>query len=153
MRWLFVCVGKKSKHRLTAATDEWLSRLNRYIDVAVRYVTPPTGMLSPQDRRAKEAKRIQTELPPRRCLIVLDPSGIVCDSDRFSRLLTRWREAGRQPVFVIGGAYGLDQALLDAADTILSLSHLTFTHQTAKLVLVEQLYRGFCLLDGSPFPK
>jgi len=67
--------------------------------------------------------------------------------------LDRWQQDRRDPVFVVGGAHGLDQSVLDRADYTLSLSTFTLPHDLARIVLLEQLYRACSILRGEPYHK
>ena len=87
-------------------------------------------------------------------LVALSDSGKSCNSVSFSRLLERWQTtSGGTVTFLIGGPFGLDTSLLESADLILSLSPLTFSHQLVRLVLFEQLYRGFTILHNTSYHK
>ena len=81
--------------------------------------------------------------------ISLDPNGKIIDSYEFSKLLD-----GRMSIkFFIGGAYGFDEEFLKRSDTVLSLGKLTLSHKIAKVVLLEQIYRGFSILSNHPYHK
>lgn len=86
--------------------------------------------------------------------VCLDPQGKPLSSTRFSAfLLDELEKNGSKVVFVIGGASGLTKQIIEQASYLISLSTLTFTHQLAKLVLIEQLYRGIQIIKGSPYHK
>ena len=75
------------------------------------------------------------------------------DSRAFAAALDRWRQAGRDLAFVVGGAYGLDESLQQQCDEIIRLSDMTLPHELARLVLLEQIYRGNTILKGEPYHK
>ena len=81
--------------------------------------------------------------------IALTPQGKFLDSFKFSQILDKKSEIA----FFIGGAYGLENEFLQKCHTQISLSNLTFSHKIAKIVLSEQIYRGFCLLNNHPYHK
>ncbi|WP_373071130.1 23S rRNA (pseudouridine(1915)-N(3))-methyltransferase RlmH [Sulfurimonas sp.] len=83
------------------------------------------------------------------CNILLHPDGKIIDSYEFSKLLD-----GKISVkFFIGGAYGFEDAFLDKADKVISLGKITMSHKIAKIVLLEQIYRGFSILTNHPYHK
>lgn len=87
-------------------------------------------------------------------VVALSDSGKKADSHEFARLLEQWQTRSNGTItFLIGGPFGLDESLLSRADVALSLSPLTFSHQLVRLVLLEQLYRAFSILSGSPYHK
>ena len=79
-------------------------------------------------------------------LVALDERGKEYSSVEFSKLLQKLKNEGLTVTFVIGGPYGLSQAVKDRANLILSFSTMTFTHQMIRLFLLEQIYRGFCIM-------
>jgi 23S rRNA (pseudouridine1915-N3)-methyltransferase len=84
---------------------------------------------------------------------VLDQSGESMDTNKFTNLLSRAEEKGRQIVFVIGPHSGLNKPIRFRYDHIISLSPMTFSHQIARLLLFEQLYRGYSIITGHPYNK
>jgi 23S rRNA (pseudouridine1915-N3)-methyltransferase len=96
----------------------------------------------------REEEQIAGRIPERAFVSLLDREGEQLDSLQFSRFLEERRQAGRDVCFVVGGALGLD---LDAPDHRFSLGPLTLPHQLARVVLLEQLYRGHKILAGEPY--
>jgi 23S rRNA (pseudouridine1915-N3)-methyltransferase len=96
----------------------------------------------------REEQQIAGRIPERAFVSLLDREGEQLDSLQFSRFLEERRQAGRDVCFVVGGALGLD---LDAPDHRFSLGPLTLPHQLARVVLLEQLYRGHKILAGEPY--
>ena len=96
----------------------------------------------------REEERLAARIPERAFVSLLDRAGEELDSLAFSRFLEDRRQAGRDVCFVIGGPLGLD---LDGVDHRFSLGKLTFPHQLARVVLLEQLYRGHKILAGEPY--
>jgi 23S rRNA (pseudouridine1915-N3)-methyltransferase len=96
----------------------------------------------------REDEQVPRRVPDRAFLSLLDREGEVMDSMRFSEFLEERRQSGRDLCFVVGGPYGLD---LDHVDHRLSLGAITLPHQLARVVLLEQLYRGHKILAGEPY--
>jgi len=106
------------------------------------------------ERMASEGKKLLDALPAKGFVVVLDRTGRVLSSDGLARKVGQWMEAGHSSLsFVIGGADGLDGAVLDRADFKLSLGALTLPHLLARAVLMEQLYRAQCIRTGHPYHK
>jgi 23S rRNA (pseudouridine1915-N3)-methyltransferase len=96
----------------------------------------------------REDEHVFRRLPERGFVSLLHQDGERMDSVRFSRFLEDRRQSGRDLAFVIGGPFGLD---MDQVDHRLSLGELTLPHQLARVVLLEQLYRGHKILAGEPY--
>ncbi|MBD3258099.1 hypothetical protein GF377_06675 [candidate division GN15 bacterium] len=112
-----------------------------------------SGSLSPAEVMAQEAERFEKRLDDS-YLVALSERGKRMDSRSFAREIERWQTvSGGTVTLLIGGAYGLDERLLARADQVLSLSRMTFSHQLVRLIILEQLYRGFSLLHGGPYHK
>jgi 23S rRNA (pseudouridine1915-N3)-methyltransferase len=96
----------------------------------------------------RESEQVTRRLPPRAFISLLDLGGEMMDSMRFSRFLQERRMSGRDLCFVVGGPFGLELADVDHR---LSLGAITLPHQLARVVLLEQLYRGHKILAGEPY--
>ena len=96
----------------------------------------------------REDERVVRRFPERSFVSLLDSGGEEMDSMAFSRFLEARRQSGRDLCFVVGGPYGLE---LDAVEHRLSLGRMTLPHQLARVVLLEQLYRGHKILAGEPY--
>ena len=109
--------------------------------------------LTPSEIKKREAVRISAELKKGFHIALVD-SGKTLDSFEFARKLETWQgHSGGIVSFVIGGAYGLDASIVDRSDFQLSLSLMTLSHQVVRLVLLEQLYRGFSILNNTDYHK
>lgn len=85
--------------------------------------------------------------------IFLDPLGRAMDSDAFAELIGKNEMVGQDMVFLVGGTDGLPPDWRNRADLLLSLSPMTFPHELARAMLAEQIYRGFAILRGHPYPR
>lgn len=159
MRWTILAVGKVKEAYWQAALAEYLKRLGPYRPVEV--VELPDEKADPaqtpaliEQARRREGERILAALKPGAHLVALWENGEQLDSRALSERLARLdHEGAREAAFVIGGANGLDPAVLARADWKLGLSRLTLPHQLARVVLVEQLYRAERIRRGEPYHK
>ena len=103
---------------------------------------------------AAEADALRRAIPGGACLVCLDERGRTLSSPDFARRIAGWRDAGRRDsAFVIGGADGLDPALLGEADLALSLGAMVWPHMLARVMVAEQLYRAASILAGTPYHR
>lgn len=109
--------------------------------------------LQPEQLKAEEASMAIQLLPKNAALIALDPKGAEKTSEQIASYMQKTTDSGRSIAFLIGGAYGLDRAIAEKADLVLSLSKMTMPHLLAKLVLVEQIYRAQTIIAGHPYHK
>ena len=133
MRYLVIAVGKLGAPYVDDA-DHYLRRLKAHGKVEMIEV-----------RRDDQVER---QIPDGAYVVMLDERGRARDSVAFSRFIDERRLDGRPLCFVVGGAYGLS---LPRADELMSFGPMTLPHQLARVVLLEQLYRGLSILAGSPY--
>ena len=103
--------------------------------------------------KEEEGAALLSKLSSRDALVALDERGKTLSSTDFAKWLGRQQDSGRDVAFVIGGDEGLSEAVRSQAVLVLSLSAMTLPHRLARLVLVEQVYRGFSILRGEPYHK
>jgi 23S rRNA (pseudouridine1915-N3)-methyltransferase len=108
--------------------------------------------LSPSVVRRKEGERLRDRAGDAR-IVACDPHGKSFTSEKFAEWLAKEREVGRDTAFVVGGAYGLSDDILERSQMKLSLAPWTLPHELARLVLAEQLYRAGSILRGEPYHK
>ena len=95
--------------------------------------------------------KIQKLIPKNAFVVVLDEKGKELGSIEFSKVLSDAKDKGMRLTFIIGGAFGLSENLKKNCNLLLSMSRMTFTHQMIRLFLLEQIYRGFCILTGKEY--
>jgi 23S rRNA (pseudouridine1915-N3)-methyltransferase len=150
MKFRFVWVGKTKDKNWKALQDEYLKRLSRFVSCELSEVRGPAHG-SDSDI---EGSRILEVLNPKSFVVLLDVRGKSVSSHDLAERIEAWQNrAVKEVVFVIGGADGVSRAVAERADDRLSLSFLTFTHETARVVLLEQLYRAYTILKGFPYQK
>ena len=108
---------------------------------------------APGEIKRREAAALIAALPPSAFAVAMDQDGETPDSARLATLLDRWLGLGRPVCFLIGGAEGLDAAVLARADITLSLGKLTWPHFLARAMLAEQLYRARSIASGHPYHR
>jgi 23S rRNA (pseudouridine1915-N3)-methyltransferase len=150
MRFRFVWIGKTKDKNWKALQDEYLKRLSHFVKCEVTEIKDSAKHESAEI----EGKRILEMLNPKTFAVLLDVSGRAISSHQLSAEIDRWQTVGHKEItFVIGGFEGVSNAIRERADYLLSLSFLTFTHEMARVVMLEQLYRGYSILKGFPYQK
>lgn len=153
MKIQIIQVGKTKDPYLTQVASEFRKRLGRFCTVEISELAS-AGIGSNMPRKkivAEDSMKIARVLPKNAFVVVLDEKGKGMSSVGFSEVLGRMKDEGRTLVFVIGGAFGLSEGLKKEADLLLSMSEMTFTHQMIRVFLLEQIYRGFCILSGKEY--
>jgi 23S rRNA (pseudouridine1915-N3)-methyltransferase len=157
MNLSIIAVGKLREAYFKAGVEDYLGRIERFLPIEQIEVPVGTGEESNGKGRGaiiREAESIAKHLPRDARVVALDPRGKTMTSEQFSQWLQDAMTASVPRIsFVLGGAWGLDQKLCDKADLKLSLSALTFPHELARLVLVEQIYRALSIWKGLPYHK
>lgn len=154
-----ICVGKLKENYLKDAQKEYLKRLSRFCKVQVTEIdeekAPEAASPAQEEKvRQKEAERIQKALGKSAIVIALALEGQEMTSPGFSELINHLMLEGKSEVaFIIGGSTGLDPSIIKGADHRLCLSKMTFPHQLARVVLLEQVYRGFKIMKNETYHK
>lgn len=154
MKLRLICVGRLSEPYLKAGVDDFSARIRRYLPLETVELKEEKGGTKPDPRylREREGERLLTKIPLQSHLVALDEGGKQLTSEGLSAFFERHMLNGTAEVaWVIGGPYGLAGAVKERAGTILSLSSMTFTHQMARLILLEQVYRALTILRGEPY--
>lgn len=154
-----ICVGKLKEKYLSQGISEYMKRLSRYAKVEIIEVEDEKApeSLSPADEaivKEREAARIARHLREGSVKIILAIEGRSLASEEFAERLRQYGLAGKSQLdFVIGGSLGLDRSIADKADLLLSFSRFTFPHQLMRLILLEQIYRAFRIINNEPYHK
>ncbi|APG25053.1 MAG: 23S rRNA (pseudouridine(1915)-N(3))-methyltransferase RlmH [Syntrophotalea acetylenica] len=153
MKLSLVCVGRLSIGFLREGVADYEARLKRYAPLRVLELKEEKGGKNdPTFIRRQEGRRILEKIPEGAFVIALDERGSSLSSEDLAGMLERHMLQGTpELMLVIGGAYGLCDAVRQRADLVLSLSAMTLTHQMARLLLMEQLYRGFTIVRNEPY--
>jgi len=153
LRVRLVLVGKTRNAHARALVDDYTARLARFTRCEVTELRESAA----RDERAvltEESRRIADALRPDAFVVLLDVEGRQWSSTELAAELERWQTRGLKEVaFVVGGHLGVAPELKARADVRWSLSRLTFTHELARVLLVEQLYRAYTITRGLPYQK
>ncbi|MBO5223623.1 MAG: 23S rRNA (pseudouridine(1915)-N(3))-methyltransferase RlmH [Clostridia bacterium] len=144
-----VCVGKLKEQYLKDGIAEYTKRLSRYASVTVKEITD----YATDDNTCIE-KESSLILPALKgYVIVLDIGGKQLTSPELAQSVDRAFVTNSEVTFVIGGSKGFDDRVRKKADMTLSFGKVTFPHQLVRLMLFEQIYRSFCITEGTPYHK
>lgn len=154
LRIRVVSIGKDKDRWVSDALAHFEKQLRRYARIEwINVAGAKSANLSPDEQKREEADQLRKHVDGH-FTIALSDRGQSVDSHAFAKLLESWQTRCRGDLtFVIGGPYGIADDLLSAADEVLSLSPLTFSHQLVRLVLAEQLFRGLDILHGGSYHK
>jgi 23S rRNA (pseudouridine1915-N3)-methyltransferase len=142
MKIRLILLEKTRRSELVALLDEYVKRIGRSCPIEVTEV---------RDGEAA-VKKLDTDRAA--TAVLLDAGGKSYDSDSFAKWIGEQRDRGtREIVFVCGDADGFPQSLRERVKQRLSLSAMTYSHELARVMLAEQIYRAFAILSGSPYPK
>ena len=159
MKYTVVCVGKIKEKFYAQAVEEYVKRLSRYgkteiIEVADEKTPDQASETVNRMIKDKEGERILAQIKEDTYVIALAIEGQMLDSEELAEKMEKLAISGiSHIVFVIGGSLGLSQKVMKRADYHLSFSRMTFPHQLMRVILLEQIYRGYQILEGSRYHK
>jgi 23S rRNA (pseudouridine1915-N3)-methyltransferase len=156
MKLHLIFVGKTREPYLRDGIEDFLKRLRRYVPVEVKVVR--AERLTREDEAERvigiESERVSAAKPRDSHLVVLDRRGKQMSSEGLARWWQRLeREGCRKLCIAVGGVLGFSEKLRDQAQTLLSISEMTFTHEMSRLILLEQLYRARTIMKGEKYHK
>ncbi len=149
-----LAIGKTDNKQLEDLISNYLKRLGFYVKFNFEIIPDLKNAknLNESQQKEKEGKLILEKVENSDIIVLLDENGKQYDSVGFSELLQKHMNSGiKRLVFVIGGPYGFSPDIYNRANSKLSLSKMTFSHQMIRLFFVEQLYRGFTILKNEPY--
>ncbi len=154
-----ICVGKLKEKFYTEASQEYLKRLKGYCKFTLTELpeerlpqNPSRGQID--QALAREGQAILSKIPPSAQIVALCVEGKPHSSEQVAKLLdTAASGSGKHLVFLIGGSYGMAPAVKEQAWVKLSISPMTFPHHLARVMVLEQIYRGFKINEGSSYHK
>ena len=159
MKISLITVGKIKEKYLKDAIAEYSKRLSRYCKLEIIEVTdektPDHASESVEDAiRSKEAERIQKYIKEDAYIITLEIGGKQLTSEELAEKIDKLGIQGvSHIIFIIGGSIGLGREVLSKSDYALSFSKMTFPHQLMRVILLEQIYRSYRIINGEPYHK
>ncbi len=154
-----ISVGKLKEKYLKMGIDEYLKRLGPYAKVQLHEVNdekaPENLSLAEMEQvKEKEGERILAHIKQDMHVLAMAIEGEMWSSEKLAQQLDQYATYGKSSIaFIIGGSLGLSPAVLQRANQQISLSKMTFPHQLVRLILLEQIYRGFRINRGEPYHK
>ncbi len=152
MRLRVIWTGKTRDAHTKALIDNYQKRLSHFVKCEVVELRESSG----SDRLGidKDSKRISDGLHDAAINVLLSPEGTEWTSKELAEQVRRWQDGGTKEVtFIVGGPSGVSEELSSRADKHWSLSRLTLTHELARVLLMEQLYRAYTIIHGLPYQK
>ena len=149
-----IVIGKTKSKFLLDGENEYEKRLKHYCKFSEQIIPDikNAGKLSIKELKEKEGRLILKSLKNNDYVILLDDKGLTLSSIEFSNFLNKKMVSSiNELVFIIGGAFGFSKKLYEKADSKMSLSKMTFSHQMVRLIIKEQLYRAFTINKGEKY--
>ena len=153
-----ICVGKLKEPFYKDACAEYIKRLSAYCKLTLVEIpevklskAPTLGEIT--NALAKEGDAIRQKIPPSARVAALCVEGRMRSSEEMARMIPAQGSQDKHLVFLIGGSYGLHPSIKAEAQVQLSMSPMTFPHHLARVMLLEQIYRGFQILEGGKYHK
>ncbi len=153
MKITLIQVGKTNENYIQTGIKEYQKRLKNYIvfeEITVAEAKNKKKTI--KEQKAEEAKNILKEIKGGDLVILLDEKGKEYSSPEFANFLQKkMNQSPKRIVFILGGPFGFDQSIYQQFNQKFALSQMTFTHQMVRLFFIEQIYRGFAILNNSPY--
>ncbi len=150
MKFRFIWIGKTRDAHIRALVDEYLKRLSRFAKFEITELKESAA----NEGSREEGKRILAALRDGALIILLDVAGREWSSHELAAEIEDWQQASQKEIiFIIGGQDGVSEDVIKRAKIRWSLSRLTLTHEMARVVLIEQLYRAYTIIHGLPYQK
>jgi len=143
MKLRFIFLGKKNTSFLEGLIKEYLKRLNKYVKAEYIFIDEKNNL--------KLEQKIIKQVKKRDYMIVLDEKGNTFTTLEYASLLKKTLVNFSSIIFIVGDAYSVPNSISAHANTIFSLSKMTFPHMIARLIILEQTYRSFCILNNHPY--
>jgi 23S rRNA (pseudouridine1915-N3)-methyltransferase len=155
MRIYILALGDRMPDWVTQGCAEYFKRIGSELSVELIEVSPEKRGKGADIPRLmdKEAKRLAAQIPANCIIVALDIQGKSWSSEDLAKKLAQWQLDGRSVCFLIGGPEGMTKEMLEAADMRVSFSAMTFPHPLVRILLAEQLYRAYSILNNHPYHK
>lgn len=155
MKITILAVGTKMPRWVDEAYNDYAKRFGRDISLELKEIKPEKrgGGVTAEKGIAAEHERLMAAIPARCRLVVMDERGKNWTSVRLAEELKSWMAGGDDVCFIIGGADGLSAELKQRADVLLQLSAMTLPHGMVRVMLGEQIYRAYSILNNHPYHR
>ncbi len=150
MQITILAVGKETSAELRDLQKDYENRLQSQVSITWKLL-PSSRALDPEQVRVQESKLLIAELKANDTVILLDERGTQQTNETFAETFERLAGRHGRMVIIIGGAFGVNDELRNRADFVWSLSDLVFPHQLVRVMLLEQLYRTYAVLNNHPY--
>ena len=154
MKVLLLLVGKTKSDWIGAGVDQYEKKLRHYTQLQIEILPDAKRAKGwrPEEFKKHEAAQLMRKIEVADFVVLLDERGRSWRSVELAAWLEKRNvQSAQRLVFIIGGAFGFDKSIYERANLKLSLSRMTFTHEMARVLLLEQLYRGFSILANEPY--
>ncbi len=155
MRLHLLAIGQRMPDWVATGFTEYAARLPRELSLVLRALPNParSRAMDTATLRRVEGQALLAAVPAQALVVVLDERGRVVDTRAVAERLAGWQQSGRDVALIIGGAAGLDDTVRERADWVWSLSPLTFPHMLVRVLVAEQIYRAWSLLNKHPYHR
>lgn len=157
-----ICIGRIKEQTIAELVNEYCKRIQRFakleiIEVEDEKITgiDETNSMAAEITREMEARKVIKILEnsqKTQHIIILDENGTLFSSQQLAERI-KAKELEGDVIFVVGGALGLSQEIKKKANLMISMSRMTFTHQLARMILLEQIYRAYTIINNMPYHK
>ena len=147
-------IGKTFPAYLQIGLDDYAGRIKKYVPFETVIIPDikDAGSYAARDKLLKEGEKVLQKLTPQDYLILLDEGGKEFSSVQFSQFIEKeLNKSYKKLIFLVGGSFGFSPELQQRANFKISLSKMTFSHQMVRLFFLEQIYRGFTILNNEPY--
>ncbi len=153
MKTRLIVVGKTNDKNIIKGIEDYTNRLKHYMPFEIQVIPElkNTKSISSENQKEMEGEQILKTVASSDCLVLLDERGTEYRSVDFAGWIEKKQQVARSLSFVVGGPYGFSKNVYDRADSLISLSKMTFSHQMIRLLFVEQLYRACTIIKGEPY--
>ena len=153
MKIELIQVGKTVNKIFVDGINEYLGRIKHYVPFSITTIPEikNTKSLSESQQKNLEASLILKQIQAQDTVVLLDEHGKEFRSVEFAAWLEKQQQVARRLVFVIGGPYGFAESVYERANSKISLSKMTFSHQMVRMIFCEQLYRACTIIQGEPY--
>lgn len=153
MKIELIQVGKTVNRIFVDGINEYLGRIKHYVPFSITTIPEikNTKSLSESQQKNLEASLILKHIQAQDTVVLLDEHGKEFRSVEFAAWLEKQQQVARRLVFVIGGPYGFAESVYERANSKISLSKMTFSHQMVRMIFCEQLYRACTIIQGEPY--